>query len=196
MGQHRYATVTNALTRVPSRRDVLRGLAAVAFGLGVARRPDLAAAKKGKKRKKKAKPPRPNQYGCLSVGATCQNAGQCCSGVCEGKKCRAHGVGTCKQDAPGVCTASESQVPQLTCTNNGDSCYCFRTTAGSNYCAASPAATGDPRCADCAKDADCEVLGYPAGSACIPVALGHCAGRCPTGMACLIPCGTELPDQA
>jgi hypothetical protein len=37
-------------------------------------------------------------------------------------------------------------------------------------------------------------LGFPPESACAPVSQGRCAGGCPTGMACLPPCGYVPPD--
>jgi hypothetical protein len=106
LNQHRIAVVTRSLTSVPSRRDVLRGLVGAGLGLGAARLPAVVAAKK--KRKKKVKP---NAFGCLNVDAACKNADQCCSGICEGKKCRAHGIGTCDQKMPGACTNPD---PELT----------------------------------------------------------------------------------
>ena len=196
MDQHRVPTLTRSLTSIPSRRDVLRGLVGAGFGLGVARFPAITEARKKKKGKKKKTPKspqsQPNQYGCLSVGATCQNAGQCCSGICEGKQCRAHGAGTCGQELRGVCIFGIADAAQHVCDNNAN-CGCYRTTADSVYCTAGLyLQEGDPKCADCQKDADCLALGYPPGSACAPVSRGFCAGFCPTGMACLVPCGTDL----
>ena len=111
---------------------------------------------KHKKRRKKAKP---NAFGCLSVGKSCQNADQCCSGVCEGKTCRAHDTGTCDQKRPGYC--AEGNPNDASC--NGGKGVCFRTTAGSNVC------INNFFCAECKRDADCVALGYPAGAACVPV---------------------------
>jgi hypothetical protein len=171
-----------------SRRSLLAGgLALTAGGLGAS----ALDARKRKKRKKRKPTARPNEFGCLEVNDPCARAEECCSGICEGKKCRAHDTGTCRQDRQGVCSATTNDVPTLTC---GNDCYCFRTTAGSNFCAVPPAAVGDPKCVDCKKDADCQALGFPAGSACVPVDLGHCSGRCATGMACLVPCGVDFPQ--
>jgi hypothetical protein len=193
MDRNRFAALKQWMTPGPSRREVVRGLAGAGLGLGFAQLPDFMEAKKNRKRKKhkKRKPQaRPNEFGCLEVNDACATEADCCSGMCEGKKCRAHGTGVCRQDKTGACTASESDVPALTC---GNGCYCLRTTAGSNFCAEPPAAEGSPKCADCKKDADCLALGFPAGSACVPVELGHCSGRCESGMACLVPCGVEFP---
>jgi hypothetical protein len=176
---------------------VLRGLAGAGLGLGVARLPDLVEAKKKRKRKKHKKPKpqaKPNEYGCLEVNAPCTSEADCCSGICDGttgkKRCRAHGTGSCRQDRQGVCSATTTDVPTFVC---GNDCYCFLTTAGSNFCAVPPAAVDSPKCADCQKDLDCLALGFPAGSACVPVERGHCSGRCESGMACLVPCGVEFP---
>ncbi|MGH2618112.1 MAG: hypothetical protein ACRDJC_23030 [Thermomicrobiales bacterium] len=193
MNQNRVAVVTQSLTSLPSRRDVLRGLAGAGLGLGAARLPTMAAAKKKRKKNKK---PKPNQYGCLEVGDPCKTAGQCCSGICEGTKdkrtCRAHGTGTCNQKAPGVCEAGD--VSDTLC--NGQQCLCTRTTAGSKFCGshAFPSA-----CASCQRDADCVALGFPPGTACAPFTGEFaCAGTCEEtgGMACLVPCGYVPPDPA
>jgi hypothetical protein len=77
-----------------SRRSLLGATLAAAAGWLSA---NSTEAKKKRKRKKKDKKPKPNEYGCFEVGDTCKTAGQCCSGICEGKKCRAHGTGTCQQ---------------------------------------------------------------------------------------------------
>jgi hypothetical protein len=183
--------VTRALTGVPSRRDILRGLAAAGIGVGIVTLPDPTAAKKRRKRKKKEKPAKPNEFGCFEVGDPCKSEVDCCSGVCEGKRCRAHGTDICRQDRPGVCTASIDQIPQLGC---GANCWCFRTTAGSNFCGEGVRTSEQEDCTDCKTDADCLALGYPAGSACAQVGRGNCAGWCDSGMACLVPCGAEYPE--
>jgi hypothetical protein len=185
--QNRTSVVPRSLTSLPSRRDVLRGLASAGLALGLARLPEAVAAKK----RKTPKRPKPNGFGCLNVGVACKNAGQCCSGICAGnkhkRKCRAHDTGTCNQTFPGLC----SVPPTLAQCNGSETCYCIRTTANSNFCAE----LGASVCVDCQKDADCEVLGLPPGSACLPVAGGLCAGDCPeTGMVCLPPCGSVPPD--
>lgn len=184
------------LTSLPSRRDLLRGLAAAGLSLGMLQLPD-AAAKKKRKRKRKPKKSKPNAFGCLSVGAICKNADQCCAGICTGKKgkrkCRAHGAELCTQGVEGVCLAVN---PQATTCNNRPDCACFTTTAGSNYCAELFCSfAGCSACADCQKDADCVALGFPPEAACAPVSRGLCAGICETGMACLLPCGDETPQS-
>jgi hypothetical protein len=200
MDQNRFDAVTRSLSGFPSRRDLLRGLAGAGLGLGIARLPDLVdAKKKRKKRKKKAKKPQPNAYGCLEIGDACGSEADCCSGICEGTKkktSRAHGTGTCPQDSVGICLATADETPVLKC-GNSDVCFCYTTTAGSNFCGHLGPRIGDQAaCADCQTDADCAALGFPAGSACAPVGAGYCSAQCSTGMACMPPCGVELPPLA
>lgn len=185
-----------ALSGIPSRRDVLRGLAAAGLGLGVATVPELAGAKpkrRRKSRKPRQTPAKPNRYGCLSNNAPCRRASQCCSNVCLGqpgrKRCRAHGTGTCNQTAPAFC---ESPVPPLTACDNSQACVCMRTTSGSSFCGS----TVTSNCAACKRDADCVALGYPPGSACAPFTNGACAGNCPTGMMCMAPCEGFQPPES
>jgi hypothetical protein len=166
-------------------------LTAAALGFGAPRL--LAGAASKRQRTNKKRKPKPNVYGCLSIGAACKRAAQCCSGICEGKQgkraCRAHDAGTCSQAAPGVCALGN---PTLALCNGKTNCYCLRTTAGSNVC------FGGYNCEDCRKDADCLALGYPQGTACAPFTgnLG-CAGACEetNRMACAVPCGVELPGS-
>jgi hypothetical protein len=181
------------LTRVLSgtRRFALRGALAVATGwLGVR---GVDARKKRKHKRKKRKPKAvPNEYGCLEVGAPCTTVNQCCSGVCEGKKCRAHDTGTCDQQADGVCEAGN----YISTLCNGNLCLCARTTAGSKFCGNFDSLYDS--CVNCQRDADCAALGFPAGSACVPFVGEHevCKSVCEDtgGMACLPPCGYVAPD--
>ncbi len=84
----------DALARAPgtTRRHVLGGLLGVGLG-GGARSPDAATAERRRRRVRR------NAFGCVSAGEFCKHAGQCCSGVCRGKKgkkrCRAHDTGGC-----------------------------------------------------------------------------------------------------
>jgi hypothetical protein len=198
MDQNRFVSVTRSLTTLPSRRDLLRGLVAAGLGLGIARLPDLVEAKtKRKKRRKKEKTPQLNEFGCLEVGDACRSETDCCSGICAGakgkKRCQAHGTGACPQNSVGICLATADEIPVLKCGNN-DLCFCYTTTADSNFCGNRGPRVGNVEsCADCQTDADCLALGFPAGAACAPVGVGYCSGQCESGMACLAPCGTELP---
>lgn len=148
MDQHRIDALTRSLSRVPSRRDVLRGLAVAALGLGMTRWPEAAETKKRKNTKA-----RPNTFGCLDVGDRCQRAGQCCSGLCQGKKgkkrCRAHDTGNCQAgNATTICGGVE--VP---CTTSlGKPGVCVTTTGNAAYCQAAVYQFG------CKTDVDCQVV--------------------------------------
>jgi hypothetical protein len=185
MEMDRFDRLAHSVSGLLSRRAL-----AGALGLGALVWPSLVDAKKRGKKKKKVKF---NEFGCVSVGGYCKNADQCCSGMCEGKKgkkkCRARGAGTCDQDSPGVCLAANPTT--LTC-NNDALCYCYATTAGSNFC--TEASMGFDVCAECQKDADCVALGHPPEFACAPAFAGACAGACESGMACLPPCGYAPPE--
>jgi hypothetical protein len=149
---------------MPSRRHLLRGLAGLGLGLGVARLPRVATARKKRKQK-----PKFNAFGCVNVGDFCQTDDQCCSGICKGRKgkrkCRAHDTGTCKAAVqPDGCGGTN-----VACTTSlGKPGTCGTTTGKAAYCFA----IGDPY--SCQTDADCQaaaggILGPRA--ACI-----HCPG--------------------
>ena len=188
----RLDTLLRSLRGAPSRREVLRGLAATGFGIGLAASPQLGEGKpKRRKKRKRPKPAKPNQYGCLEVSDPCRNATQCCSGICAGKpgrkRCRGHHTGSCSQQGQGVCTDPNPELQQCITTN----CFCLRTTAGSNFCGNW---FGYKACSTCKRDTDCQALGFPVGSACVPVSRGHCtAAECASGMVCIAPCGVEPP---
>lgn len=196
MDQNRFDVLARALSSMPTRRHLLRGLAGGGLGFSSLRLPAVTEARKKEKHKKRQKKVKANAFGCLSVDKTCNNAGQCCSGICEGKKgkrtCRAHGAGTCDQNAPGICEAVD---PLQTLCNGVDNCACFRTTAGSNFCVDAVATGSKDFCVNCKKDADCEALGFPPGSACVPASDGNCAAStCEIGMICAVPCGARPPE--
>jgi hypothetical protein len=181
--------------RLTLRLGRLRSRRAMVGGLGVLSLPGLVDARK--KRKKKKKKVKFNDFGCVSVGGFCKNAEHCCSGICNGNKgkrtCRAHDVGTCRQEVPAVC---QSGTPINTPCNNRQDCRCVRTTSGSSYCAeVFCEAEGCSACVDCRRDADCVALGFPSESVCASLSEGLCAGICKSGsgMACLLPCGPEPP---
>jgi hypothetical protein len=188
-----FDAVVQRVAVVASRRGVLRAgvgaLAGVALGaIGTALGFAEAEA---------------THFTCRHDGSGCKRADQCCSSICTGKrgkkKCRPHGTGTCDQQVGGICDVANPA--QLLC-NNSTTCVCIRTTAGSSYCGENNTAVS--HCAECQSDADCERQGFPAGSACAPFANGTCAGKCPTGMLCMAPCGStptaaqrrELADTA
>jgi hypothetical protein len=181
---NRFTVSIRSVSGVPSRRDLLRGLAGAGLGLGATRLPHVAAAKK--KRRSKKQKARPNAFGCLSVGVACKNADQCCSGICEGKNgkrsCRAHDTGGCK---PGVrdttCAASGTDMPCTTSAGAREG-RCNTTTGNAGYCAV----TRD--CFECRTDMECQEFCGP-GAACIPCA------DCPDtgGTSCATADGTCVP---
>jgi hypothetical protein len=205
----RFDGITRALGAAATRRGLSRALAGGGLGVlvgsafGALRLTGAVAArnktrKKGKKRKRKPSSRLVvNQYGCVEVGQPCKgDSTLCCSGICQGaapkkgkpdtSRCIAHGTGSCTQEGEGFCTATNPGA--LRC-NNSINCACIETTAGSNFCYEGRADQAAKMCVQCRKDADCDALGFPPGSACAPVGTGNCAGLCATGMACLIPCG-------
>jgi hypothetical protein len=124
---------------------------------------------KKKRRKKKIKR---NSFGCVNVGGACKNAGQCCSGICQGKKCKAHDGGGCERgQSNSVCGGTN-----VTCTTGSGfpAGNCTTTTGNTGYC------SGDTFCATCRRDVDCQVEFGPL-AACIV-----CAG-CTEGTACASP---------
>jgi hypothetical protein len=116
------------LTRAISSRFSRRTLAGL-FGLSAV---GLGGAAEAKKKKKKKKVKR-NQFGCVNVGKFCKNDGQCCSGICKGKKgkkkCKRHDESTCQ---PGQDFCLGVSVPCTTTAGfNGE---CTTTTGKAPYC--------------------------------------------------------------
>jgi hypothetical protein len=168
MESDRFDGLTRSVSSLLSRRTL-----AGALGLGALTLPSLVEAKKKHKHKKKKVTF--NDFGCVDVGKFCKNSGQCCSGLCEGKKgkkkCKAHDSSTC-QAGQDFCAGLE-----VVCTTeSGDLGGCAQTTGKAPYCEAN----GD--CFDCAKDADCVPI-CGSGAACIVCA------ECPEtgGTACVGP---------
>jgi hypothetical protein len=163
------------LSSVPSRRDVLRGLAASGIGLGMAQLPVHVRAE--------------NQYGCLNVGDRCKKASQCCSGVCKRKggkrKCAAHDAGKCSL-LRNRCTATD---PILAACNLPDEwATCLVTIGNAPFCGTLLAFKQDVHCQTCTKDADCLSLGFPPGSACVQLGGQFCNGcEATDNRACLPP---------
>jgi hypothetical protein len=154
-------------TRLPRRS--LAGL------LGLSSLGAVALADAKKKSKKKKKKIKRNEFGCVSVGKYCKNDGQCCSGICEGKKkkrkCKAHDESTCQ---PGQYSCEG--VPELCTTTAGFTGQCGTTTGKASYC------YSDGTCAPCSKDADCEPT-FGTGAACIVCA--ECLEATPQGTGCV-----------
>jgi hypothetical protein len=170
----RFDSVTRAFSLLLTRR----GLAG-ALGLAAIAAPNLAVAKR-KKRKKKIKR---NEFGCVNVGNFCKDDGQCCSGICEGKKCKGHDQGTC-QLGQDVCAGDDAPCTQTA----GGAGECLRTTGNAGYCA------GEADIYPCTKDADCVPFCGPR-AACIVCA--QCAEVNPNGTICagLIDDGCTFPES-
>jgi hypothetical protein len=153
MDASRFDDLARALTAHPSRRHVVRSLAAAAMAQAVLVGPGMGSGE-ARKRKKKIKT---NQFGCIDVGQKCYGKdAKCCSGICDGSgkrsRCAAHNQGTCARD--------DSSCPvSVPCGVSGN---CYRTTGKAGFC-------GNPGlcdCGPCKKDKDCETKFGP-GAACI-----------------------------
>lgn len=166
-----------SLAVIPSRRNLLRGLAGL--GLGIMAHAEPGSARRRKRKHRRKKKVTRNQFGCVDVGRACENAGQCCSGVCTGKQgkktCQAHNQGAC-QAGQDVC---KGPLENNCVTTTGLDGQCAITTGHAGYCGI----TGV--CAPCRRDTDCDPISGP-GAACIvcavcPETLGFaCAGITPS----------------
>jgi hypothetical protein len=187
MDAARFDRLSRTFGTPSGRRTVLAGLIALPLAIG-----PIALGATAKKRKKRRV--RFNEYGCVSVGGFCKTNGQCCSSVCQGKKgkkrCQAHHTGTCPQGGPGACLAP---LPVEAGCNGLSKCDCKRTTAGSDACVTDVPSGLEVFCRECTTDADCEAIGFPAGSVCVPLDKGLCAGQCESNRTCLPPCGADFP---
>jgi hypothetical protein len=167
-------------TPSPSRRNVLRGLAGAGLSWGALTRPGNTVAKKKRthKKKKKQKAAEPNAFGCIDVGDLCQNAAQCCSGICEGKQgkqtCRAHDVQSCTAGT----TWEACGGADVACTTGaGAPGHCFTTTGNAGYCATYAA------CYFCTTDVDCQLaMGSVLGPRAACVSCATCTNH--RGTAC------------
>lgn len=160
----RMNTDIRSLMHAPSRRDLWRGLAGAGLGLGTARWQLTAEAKKKRKHKKRKKKAKPNAFGCVNVGNFCKNSGQCCSGICAGKKgktCQAHDASTCQA---GQTVVACGGVDTFCTTSGGETGACTTTSGNAGYC------TKTANCFACSRDADCEAVCGPQ-AACLPCAL-------------------------
>lgn len=168
----RFDTFIQSLQTEAPRRTTLGLLLGGALGLA-------GRAESGAKKRKKRQKPKFNEFGCVNVGGFCQENGQCCSGICEAKQCRAHDVSTCRTGqttdfcggADVVCTTSSDEEGQ-----------CHTTTGRAPFCAASGncfACNNDSDCIDvCGLDAACVACeGCPetGGTGCLGVATDSCS---------------------
>jgi hypothetical protein len=72
-----FATLTRSLSRLPSRRHLMRGLAAAVLGCGAERLPDVAASKKKRKKRRRKNRGRTGPL-CTSLGEPCSIPGRQC----------------------------------------------------------------------------------------------------------------------
>ena len=166
MDSDRFDRLARSLSSLLTRRTLAGTVGLATFGL-----PGLVDAKKRKKHKKKKV--KRNEFGCVNVGDLCKNNGQCCSGICKGKKgkkkCKAHDESTCQPGQhEGFCAIDGVNVPCVTSTGDPTG-LCDTTTGKAGYCA------HDGECFPCAKDADCQPICGPQ-AACVV-----CAGCTETG---------------
>jgi hypothetical protein len=158
-----------------SRRGTLLGLVGAVLGRLAARFAVSAGAKKRKKKLVR------NEFGCVDVGGKCRgNDGNCCSGVCQGKKpkkgkkdksvCVAHNVGGCTLDRDS-CLTGDPAVSSC-----GQNAICTATTGKAAFCASTVDISNGRNCRICATDTDCEEQGFPPGSACVILTGGVCDG--------------------
>lgn len=185
MHPNTFDALARRVTRLPSRRQVLRGLAGAGMGLAITNSTQLVDARKNRKRKRQKKHAAqvaPNAFGCLNVGDPCTNANACCSGICRGT-CRAHHASDCE---PGIepegCGGTE-----VTCsTGSSYTGICATSTGNAGYCLI----TAD--CFACKTDTDCQRANdgfFGPTAACI-----RCSGCAQTeGTACAL---AALPGPA
>src|SRR5215211_7918822 len=175
--QQRFAVMTQTLSRLPSRRNVLHGLTAAGLGFGSLRLAETEAAKhKGKKKKKKKK---------TIPGATCTprcGRRQCGSDGCGGS------CGSCAADqvcATGTCCIPEPR--EVTCTLDcGHGADCPRrcdtvrnpATCGQAVACTCPSGEACLGNSSCGKTCDPNTLSCPSGCGCYASvdAAGHCYG--------------------
>lgn len=178
MDPNTFDALARAITRLPNRRLVLRGLAGAGIGLVTLRSTDLVDAKKKRKRKKQRQVgPQaiPNAFGCLDVNQPCSYANECCSGICQGT-CRAHHTSDCEAGIePEGCGGTEVKC------DSGSSYegLCATTTGNAGYCLIGA------DCFACNTDVDCQRANggfFGPSAACI-----RCSGCAQTnGTACAL----------
>jgi hypothetical protein len=160
MNPTRFDRVTKALSTSGTRRGGLRllagsALATLAVGLGL-------------------KETEANHFGCLHWKESCTSGGECCSGICKRKTCRAHHRGGCKL-AHNFCAGGKDKRCK-------PSCVCNITTGNAPHCGAAAFCPTT----ECQRDADC---GEP-GAACIPPVVCQGCGSPATQNFCQRPCSS------
>ena len=139
MNQTGFNAMTQALSRLPSRRDVLRSLTGAGLGLGALRLADAEAVnnrKKGKKKKKKL------------TKATCML--NCTDRVCGNDGCG----GSC-----GACGANQVCQGRTCCTPDPRSATCAgRCGAWTNNCGQPVSCANCPTGQQCLGNGSCAVV--------------------------------------
>jgi hypothetical protein len=151
----RFDAMTRSLSQGSSRRRFLHGLTAV-LGLATAHVPGAIRAGRRKKKLKR------NEFGCVDIGGKCRGKdGNCCSGICKGKKPK-QGERDKSRCAVGGCRAGQDSCTNvLACkSSTGFSGRCFTTTSNTGYCGVGSA------CIACADDTEC-VPELGPGAACV-----------------------------
>ena len=168
------------------RRSVVTGLAGGVLTLA-AGGSGAFGAKDDKPKKRKKKPLKRNEYGCVADGKACRgNDAVCCSGICQGKKpkkgerdqsqCVGHDASTCvRGQATEFC--NPAGVTTHCTSSTGQPGVCETTTGNSGICAS----TGS--CEECRNDADCQISTGNPHAACVRCASGFCMA----GTACVAP---------
>jgi hypothetical protein len=158
--------VTRALRRLPSRRDILRGIVGTGIGLGALRHPNAAAAKK-KRRKKKKPPP---SLSPTSPAATC-------APKCGRKQCGQDGCG----GSCGECAADQVCATGTCCTPAGPEVSCTTECGFSEGCPRHCGMVPDRNCHRPVADCTC-----PSGQQCL--SNGACAIDCAISNDCPLGC--------
>ncbi|CAA9581407.1 MAG: hypothetical protein AVDCRST_MAG59-4814 [uncultured Thermomicrobiales bacterium] len=147
MDQDRFDSLARRLAAGATRRDAIQALAVATVGLVAAVPAGTGAA-----------------AACREPGAPCRRGGQCCSGLCQGKKGRER----CRRvPGQGICTirnnVCRTNDADKSCGGAGlDSCGCFVTTAGRSFCALGALS----EVVSCERDRDCAGQ-FGAGARCV-----------------------------
>jgi hypothetical protein len=159
--------IARSLARTSGNRRTVAGLvlggavAGLPFRLGASGRRGRAAAT------------------CRPLRGRCRRGGQCCSGRCKGRTCRA-GPGTCALGRDFCADGSSASL-----CNSPANCACYQTMGGQTRCGD---ATALGVCDECTSDADCATR-YPERAGEVFCARANGARcRCNTGL-CVAPCG-------
>ena len=189
--------LTQSMTRFPSRRDVVRGLAGTGLGLGTLTMLGFAEAtntrRKKHKGKKKSRSLVFNRFGCVDAGQPCRGDGNnCCSGICEGVAPRKGkpDQSRCVPHNAGVCTLETNPCDigvEVPCDPNNRLSSCTVTTGNAAFCADISAGT-TTHCRVCSRDTDCQGE-FGAAAACVVLG-GECTPLCvATGRTACLPAG-------